>query len=81
MTKTFTYFQHSGTVLDDTGEQIAIGWVGNHEGKNNPDMQQVRCVGPLRMGLDLWTNRGRTNLRFFFKPGQYKQIRSNSDRF
>ena len=26
-------------------------WAGNHEGKNNPDMQDVRCVGPLPRGV------------------------------
>lgn len=58
--KTFTYFQHSGILLGDNGEQVAIGWAGNHEGKNNPDMQQVRCVGPLPQGtykVEPWIER------------------------
>jgi len=33
------------------GEDVtAIGWSGNHEGKNNPDMQNVHCVGPIPAG-------------------------------
>lgn len=49
--KTFTYSQHSGILTDDQGIQVAVGWAGNHDGKNNPDMQQVRCVGPLPRGV------------------------------
>lgn len=48
--KTFRYSQRSGIMLDDQGVQIALGWAGNHEGKDNPDMQQVRCIGPLPQG-------------------------------
>lgn len=48
--KTFIYHQKTGVLLDDQGHQLALGWAGNHEGKNNPDMQQVRCVGPLPQG-------------------------------
>lgn len=47
-------------MLDENGGQVAIGWAGNHEGKNNPDMQQVRCVGPLPQGtykVEPWIER------------------------
>ena len=49
--KTFIYFQHSGIMLDDNGQQVAIGWSGNGEGKNNPAMQDVHNVGPLPQGM------------------------------
>ena len=48
--KTFTYHQASGILLDENGVQVALGWAGNHEGKNNPNEEQVRCIGPLPRG-------------------------------
>lgn len=50
MSKTFVYFQHSGIMLDDDGAQIAIGWSGNGNGKNNPAAQDQHNVGPLPQG-------------------------------
>ena len=31
-------------------EITSHAWAGNHAGKNNPAMQDVRCVGPLPQG-------------------------------
>ena len=45
-----TYSQSSG-VLTLNGLQLAHGWAGNHDGKNNPDLQTMRGVGPLPRGL------------------------------
>jgi len=44
------YSQSSGIMTRD-GLQIAHGWAGQHDGKNNPDMQMVHGVGPLPQGL------------------------------
>ena len=46
-----TYSQTNGTVTNDSGIVIASGWSGNHNGKNNPLMQNVPCIGPLPQGL------------------------------
>lgn len=45
-----TYSQSLGMLHKD-GDLVASGWAGNGEGKNNPAMQNVRCVGPLPQGL------------------------------
>jgi hypothetical protein len=29
---------------------VSVAWAGNHEGKNNPDMCDKPCVGPLPIG-------------------------------
>lgn len=51
MNKVFTFIQSTGAILDETGHQIAIGWAGNGEGRNNPAMQSVHDVGPLPQGV------------------------------
>ncbi len=48
---TLIYEQSTGYIKDINGKTIAEGWSGNHKGKNNPDMQNVPCVGPLPQGL------------------------------
>lgn len=48
---TLTFSQTSGLVTDEAGNHVALGWSGNHDGKGNPTMQDVRCVGPLPQGL------------------------------
>lgn len=53
---TWTYEQSTGNLLDPNGSQIATGYAGgncgkNPEGKNNPDMQNVQCIGPLPQGM------------------------------
>lgn len=45
------YSQSSGLVTDSEGTIVAHGWAGNHEGKNNPDMQDKHNIGPLPRGL------------------------------
>lgn len=47
------YSQSLGTLTLVDGDQtipVGKGWAGNHEGKNNPAMQEVPCVGPLPQG-------------------------------
>ena len=51
------FSQTNGGVTADDGTAIATGWSGHGEGKNNPAMQFVRCVGPLPQGwytIDPW---------------------------
>lgn len=50
---TLQYSQSTGmlTLLDESVSLlVGTGWAGNHDGKNNPAMQQVPCVGPLPQG-------------------------------
>lgn len=35
---------------DQAGFHIGFGWAGNHKGKNNPALQDQRCLGPLPCG-------------------------------
>lgn len=44
------YSQSTGIMTRDE-LQLTRGWSGQHDGKNNPDMQKVRGVGPLPRGL------------------------------
>lgn len=55
----FVYHATSGTWFliskdengeDNTATVFAHGWAGNHAGKNNPDMDNIPCVGPLPIG-------------------------------
>lgn len=45
----WTYEQKSGRLLHD-GVVICTGYSGAGEGKNNPDLQNVRKVGPIPRG-------------------------------
>lgn len=45
------YEQTTGQLFNDSGELTAIGYSGHGEGLNNPDMQNVRDVGPLPQGF------------------------------
>jgi len=47
----WTYSQLSGQLWDYSGTIIGVGYAGNGAGKNNPDMQDVRDVGPLPVGF------------------------------
>jgi len=50
------YSQSTG-IMSLGAQQIALGWAGNHDGRNNPAMQDAHCVGPLPQGdytLDGW---------------------------
>ena len=44
------YSQSSGVMTRD-GVELAHGWAGNHEGRNNPDAQSQHCIGPLPRGM------------------------------
>ena len=45
-----TYSQSTGILTDSNGLQLAHGWAGHSDGKNNPDAQTMRGVGPLPRG-------------------------------
>ena len=45
------YHQGSGVIAAPDGVTVAFGWAGNGKGKNNPDEQGHRRVGPLPQGL------------------------------
>lgn len=45
----WTWEQGTGRLLRD-GDQVAVGYSGAGEGKNNPDMQSVHNVGPVPVG-------------------------------
>jgi hypothetical protein len=44
------YSQSTGKLFDSSGNLIGIGYAGNGNGKNNPAMQDVKCIGPLPRG-------------------------------
>lgn len=44
-----TYEQVTGKFFDGD-KVIGIGWAGHLQGRNNPDMQNVKGVGPLPKG-------------------------------
>jgi hypothetical protein len=56
-----TYHQSSGLMNAPDGAFVALGWAGNDSnphanpthiaGKNNPNVESVRCIGPLPKGL------------------------------
>lgn len=48
----WTFEQSTGKLYNPNGAHIATGYAGgncgkNPEGVNNPDMQDVKCIGPL----------------------------------
>lgn len=45
------YEQKSGWLISPEGKKIAQGYSGAGEGRNNPDMQMVKDVGPIPCGL------------------------------
>jgi len=51
----WTYAQKTGELHQD-GQHVATGYSGAGEGKNNPEMQSVRNVGPIPEGD--WTIAG-----------------------
>lgn len=50
--RTWTFEQATGWWIDPTGNVIFKGgYAGRGDGKNNPDMQDVKDVGPLPRGV------------------------------
>ena len=52
----WTFEQRTGKAIDPSGKLVATGYAGgncgkNQEGKNNPDMQNVKSIGPLPRGI------------------------------
>jgi Protein of unknown function (DUF2778) len=45
----WTYAQSTGALLQN-GTQVATGYSGHDDGKNNPSMQAIRDVGPIPQG-------------------------------
>lgn len=43
-------YSQSTRVLTFNGMEVATGYAGKGAGKNNPDMEQVRNVGPIPTG-------------------------------
>jgi hypothetical protein len=48
--KEFVYVQKTGKLTLD-GQEVATGYAGKGEGKNNPDKEKERNVGPIPAGL------------------------------
>jgi hypothetical protein len=44
-------YEQSTGVLSHDGNEVAEGYSGKGEGKNNPDMQAVHNVGPIPRGV------------------------------
>lgn len=49
--RTWTFEQATGEWLNPAGEHVATGYAGRDAGKNNPDMQNVKGIGPLPRGV------------------------------
>jgi len=47
------YFQKSGNLISNSGELMCVGYSGHGEGKNNPDMQHVKSIGPIPRGANI----------------------------
>ena len=60
--KEFVYHQSTGKLTLD-GKEIGQGYAGKGDGKNNPDKEAVKRVGPIPRGL--WT---------IGKPREYKKM-------
>ena len=48
--RNYTFEQATGYWLTPSGELAAEGYAGRDAGKNNPDMQNVKGIGPLPRG-------------------------------
>lgn len=48
--RAYMYEQATGILFDENNNPIAKGYAGRNEGKNNPDMQNVKGIGPLPRG-------------------------------
>src|ERR1700694_4527629 len=47
----WTFEQSTGLWLNPAGDEVTHGYAGRDAGKNNPDMQNVKGIGPLPRGL------------------------------
>src|SRR5690348_2707614 len=45
------YEQKTGRLLNSTGDEVATGYSGFGEGKNNPSIQDHPDVGPIPVGI------------------------------
>lgn len=48
--RAYTFEQVTGDLLNETNTIDAHGYAGREAGKNNPDMQDVKGIGPLPRG-------------------------------
>lgn len=46
----WTYIQKTGEFLHEC-EHVGFGYAGRDDGKNNPEMQSVKGIGPLPVGI------------------------------
>lgn len=46
----WTYQQLTGYLIDPLGHVCAAGYAGREGGKNNPNMESIKGVGPLPIG-------------------------------
>lgn len=46
-----TYVQRTGALFNSKNKRIAFGYSGHEEGKNNPEMQDVKDKGPIPRGV------------------------------
>ena len=53
MTRAYTYEQATGNLLSPNIGLVVRGYAGRDEGKNNPDMQNVKGIPQNRFGLGL----------------------------
>jgi hypothetical protein len=44
------YEQKTGKLTDDLGQLLGRGYSGHGEGKNNPEMESVKNIGPIPRG-------------------------------
>lgn len=49
--KSWKYSQSTGDLTSPEGAKISRGYSGNGPGRNNPNLQNVRGVGPIPQGL------------------------------
>ena len=47
----WTFIQSTGQLLDSTGIEIAIGYSGLGIGKDNPDEEGIKGIGPIPCGF------------------------------
>ena len=49
--RSWTFEQATGYWINPAGDHVATAYAGRDAGKNNPDMQNVKGIGPLPRGI------------------------------
>ena len=47
----WTFEQLTGKISNNAGDVVGIGYAGHELGKNNPQLQNIKNVGPLPTGI------------------------------